>query len=67
VLEASYEATLLVAIENRRMNGNATLFLTSVGGGAFGNAKAWIDDAIERALALFPDCGLDVALVRRPP
>lgn len=43
VLEATYEATLRVAAliaarENRRV----TVFLTAVGGGAFGNRAAWI-------------------------
>lgn len=37
VLEASYEATICSAILNWRKNGNNKLFLTLLGGGAFGN------------------------------
>jgi hypothetical protein len=39
------------------------VLLTRVGGGAFGNADAWIDDAIVRALAIVEQAGLDVRLV----
>ena len=59
VLEASYEATLLAAA-----GGVAdTVLLTRVGGGVFGNADAWIDGAIERALGVVEDAGLDVRIV----
>lgn len=65
VLEASYEATLLAAAE-QAADGWAAVLLTRVGGGAFGNDPVWIDDAIERALSLTADAGLDVRMVRRP-
>jgi hypothetical protein len=39
------------------------VLLSRLGGGAFGNADAWIDDAITRALALVQNEGLDVKLV----
>ena len=39
------------------------MLLTRVGGGVFGNADAWIDDAIVRALAIVEHAGLDVRLV----
>lgn len=58
VLEATYEATLLAAVERDR-----TVLLTRVGGGVFGNADAWIDDAIVRALRIVEHAGLDVRLV----
>lgn len=57
VLEASYEATVLVA----RQSGIRALYLTLLGGGVFGNDDAWIGDAVVRALALAG--GLDVRLV----
>ncbi|TNF37724.1 MAG: hypothetical protein EP329_02375 [Deltaproteobacteria bacterium] len=57
VLEASYEATVLVA----RRHGIERLFLTTLGGGVFGNDRAWIADAVVRALALAG--GLDVRIV----
>jgi hypothetical protein len=31
----------------------------------FGNGPAWIDDAIERALGVVEDAGLDIRLVAR--
>lgn len=63
VLEAAYEATLSVAALNRTRTGNDRVFLTLLGGGAFGNRDAWIFGAIERALECFADTPLDVALV----
>jgi hypothetical protein len=63
VLEATYEATLLAAAINRAEHGCSTVFLTRVGGGAFGNDTAWIDAAMRRALGMVVDAGLDVRLV----
>jgi len=63
VLEASYEATLCAAILNSRINGNGKLFLTLLGGGAFGNATDWIIGGIQRALDLYEHFDLDVAIV----
>jgi hypothetical protein len=63
ILEASYEATLLTAILNARSNGNRTLFLTLLGGGAFGNEPDWIIGGIERALYLNKHVDLNVAIV----
>lgn len=63
ILEATYEATFLVAIENAARTGNKTLYLTSVGGGAFGNDRRWIDSAILRACRIFRHCELDVKIV----
>ena len=63
VLEASYEATLLTAVEQYEAGGSDIVLLTRVGGGVFGNADAWIDDAITRALTIVADAGLDVRLV----
>lgn len=61
VLEAAYEATLLAAVD-RVPN---IVLLTRVGGGAFGNADEWIDDAIVRAIKLVERAGLDIRLVSR--
>jgi len=65
VLEAAYEATLLAACARRRAGGSGIVLLTRLGGGAFGNDDAWIDDAIVRALRLVESQGLDVRLVHR--
>ena len=39
------------------------VYLTLVGGGVFGNDLNWIVAAIRRAVGLFSDSGLDVAIV----
>jgi hypothetical protein len=63
VLEASYESTLLAAVLNHRRTGNPKVFLTTVGGGAFGNEREWIIRAVRRALRCVHDHPLDVAMV----
>jgi hypothetical protein len=63
ILEAAYEATFCTAILNSMSHGSNRLFLTLLGGGAFGNEPAWIVDAIQRALVLFKDVELEVAIV----
>lgn len=63
VLEASYEATLCAAILNAVNSGNNSVFLTLLGGGAFGNETRWIMNAIERALTRYKDANLDVNIV----
>jgi hypothetical protein len=63
ILEASYEATICTAILNSQTNRNNKLFLTLLGGGAFGNATDWIVDGIDRALRLYRDFDLDIAIV----
>lgn len=63
VLEAAYEATLCTAILNWTRNGSRKAFLTLLGGGAFGNNSAWIIGALERALRLYGDAKLEVAIV----
>ena len=63
ILEASYEATFCAGILNYLQNGNNTLYLTLIGGGAFGNKKEWITNAIHRSLNLYKHVGLDVAIV----
>jgi len=63
ILEAAYEATLCAAIVNAHRTNNKQLFLTLLGGGAFGNDSAWILHAMRRALTLHANSGLDVAIV----
>lgn len=67
VLEAAYAATLLAATLRAAQGGSPTVFLTSLGGGAFGNDEGWIDAAIERALRGVEHAGLDVAIVSYGP
>ena len=63
ILEAAYEATFCAAILNSINTGNNTLFLTLLGGGAFGNDTDWIIRGIQRAVELYSDYRLDVAIV----
>ena len=64
VLEAAYEATLLAGVINAsRPGGSNSLYLTLLGGGAFGNQREWILDAIRRALESVRGQALDVWLV----
>ena len=63
ILQASYEATLLAAVEQAGSGGSNKVLLTRLGGGAFGNDPDWIDSAIERALGVVADAGLDISIV----
>jgi O-acetyl-ADP-ribose deacetylase (regulator of RNase III) len=63
VLEAAYEATLCAAIVNARTHGTNKVFLTLLGGGVFGNDTAWILGALQRAVRLYQQAALDVAIV----
>ncbi len=63
VLDAAYEATLYAAVLNARRGASHVVFLTLLGGGAFGNHTNWILSAIQRALGLTRHYDLDVRLV----
>ncbi|MCA0304339.1 MAG: hypothetical protein LCH95_18180 [Proteobacteria bacterium] len=63
VLEAAYEATLWEGVLNARRGASNVVYLTFVGGGAFGNEEAWIHDAIRRAVKIVAGHDLDVRLV----
>lgn len=63
ILEAAYEATLWAALHNAQRGVSKTVLLTRLGGGAFGNADSWIDQAMARTLELFRDHRLDVRIV----
>lgn len=63
ILEATYEATLYAALINMEMRGSNIVYLTLVGGGAFGNPPAWIIDAITQAFGKFKNVPLDVRIV----
>lgn len=63
ILNAAYEATLHAAVLNAARNGNRSVFLTLLGGGAFGNPQGWILDAIAAAFGRFAQSGLDVRIV----
>ena len=63
VLNAAYELSVRLAVEHAEQTGSKTLYLTLLGGGAFGNPTEWITDAIWRALKIVEWSGLDVVVV----
>ncbi|MCM5571030.1 hypothetical protein M6I34_10990 [Burkholderiaceae bacterium FT117] len=63
VLEGAYEATLWAAALNAARGASNIVYLTRLGGGAFGNEPEWIDAAMRRALGLARDVALDVRIV----
>lgn len=48
---------------NRAQHGIARVFLTRLGGGAFGNDPDWIVDAMRRAIDIVGDAALDIRIV----
>ena len=63
ILEAAYEATLWAATLNKLRSSSNVVFLTQLGGGAFGNDDSWVQSALRRALDFFKTVGLDVRIV----
>jgi len=63
ILDAAYEATLATAVLNASKSVNKSVYLTLLGGGAFGNDQAWILDAIRRAAKLYATFDLNVKIV----
>jgi hypothetical protein len=63
ILEAAYEATMWAAALNARRGASNVVFLTLLGGGAFGNRSNWIHGAMRRALEMMKSFDLDVRLV----
>lgn len=63
VLEAAYEATMWAAVLNAQRGASNVVFLTLLGGGAFGNHDSWILSALHRALNIVKSFDLDVRIV----
>lgn len=63
ILQAAYQATLAAAVINAQRNGNNQVYLTLLGGGAFGNSMDWIISAISTAINSYKDSGLCLRLV----
>lgn len=63
ILDAAYEATLFVAMQNLKDNQQNKVYLTLLGGGAFGNKQEWILDSLRSALLKFSALPLDVNIV----
>lgn len=63
ILEAAYKTTLAVAAKQMKDGGSNVVYLTLVGGGAFGNPPEVIAAAIRSAVDMFKDIPLDVRIV----
>ena len=63
VLEAAYEVTMWATVLNAERGASNVVFLTLLGGGAFGNDAGWIHAAMRRALKIMQPFELDVRLV----
>ena len=63
VLDAAYEATILAAVKNFIDHGQNKVYLTLLGGGAFGNDLDWILSAMQRAIFIAQWVGLDIVIV----
>ncbi|MEO0830804.1 MAG: hypothetical protein AAFY03_10145, partial [Pseudomonadota bacterium] len=59
VLDGAYEATLRHAART----GASPVYLTLLGGGAFGNPLEWIFDALIEAVRITRNAGLDIRIV----
>eukprot|EP00919_Chromeraceae_sp_WS-2016_P044061 GHVR01105054.1.p1 GENE.GHVR01105054.1~~GHVR01105054.1.p1 ORF type:complete len:165 (+),score=28.63 GHVR01105054.1:263-757(+) len=63
-LTSAYLSTLAIAAIHAAKRGRrVSVFLTCLGGGAFGNRREWIKDSMVEALNVFKYCPLDVVLV----
>jgi len=63
ILEATYEATLSAALLNYERTRNNKVFLTLIGGGAFGNDMEWIFSAITKSIIKLTNTPLDIKIV----
>lgn len=63
VIENTLRPKPVAAVLNYHDTGNPRVYLTLVGGGAFGNDLSWIVSALRRALNLVSNHPLDVRLV----
>ena len=63
ILDAAYEATVLIAAINASRRMSPRVLLTLLGGGVFGNEEDLILGAMKRSLLFARPFGLDVAIV----
>lgn len=67
ILEASYEATICAALlashRHAGKKGSHKIFLTTLGGGVFGNPIPWIASAIRTVCDKYKDYDLDIRIV----
>lgn len=63
ILEATYEATILAGLINYEKHGNRDLYLTLVGGGAFGNRMSWILESLGSVVRKYQNLPLALKIV----
>ena len=63
ILEATFEASLFTALINMDKKKSNLVYLTLVGGGAFGNEEYWILESLQKVLKKFKNVPLDVRIV----
>lgn len=63
ILEATYEANLYTGLINLQNTKSSQVFLTLVGGGAFGNDLYWIRKALVKTFKKFKNTPLDIKIV----
>src|SRR5699024_11215978 len=63
ILEALYESTLYAGMLNMENNNSNSVFLTLVGGGAFGNDEQWILESMQKAIRKFKNVPLDIKII----
>lgn len=63
ILEALYEATLYAGLINFEQTNSRQVFLTLVGGGAFGNEEHWIVESLFKSIAKFRKTPLQLKIV----
>ncbi|OWY19424.1 hypothetical protein C7N43_28390 [Sphingobacteriales bacterium UPWRP_1] len=63
ILEATYEATFWAALINYENTNNNDVFLTLVGGGAFGNKTEWIFNSLKKSIDKFSNTPLNIKIV----
>ena len=63
VLEASYEAVILAGLLNHEVTGDPRIYLTLIGGGAFGNEDDWIVESIQRIVEIWVNAPLELNVV----
>ena len=66
ILEAAYEGTLLAALLHGLYGATPIVYLTLLGGGAFGNERQWIQDSIRTAIDKVPGPIVRIVSYREP-
>lgn len=63
ILEATYESTILAGVLNMEKYKSNKVYLTLVGGGAFGNKEHWIFESLQKVIRKYKNQPLDVRIV----